>query len=121
MLSEQEKSHWVKGILAGKRIFVKRGKEGSSLIGTLVTVDFDLAQGESLLGGITSLDDLTPPSQYHFLEQSVFLVTDYRVHKEFKERVVAILDGRYPVSIYRLRNYRTGQPFKVVETELQLI
>lgn len=116
MLTEQMKDQLVCDSLAGKRSFLKSGTQGDSIIGSLVTVDLTLAEGDTLLGGIVSLDDLTPASRSHFIGQSVFIVTFCRVHAG---KTVLVLDGRYPVSIYRVRDYRTAEPLRKYDLCLQ--
>lgn len=118
MFIEREKSQWLQGILSGKLKYTKRGQVTDLLVGKVVKVDFGLAEGDTLLGGIVSLDDLMPLSRKHFEEQEAFIITDHRTVKGY---TVVILDSRYPVSLYRLRDYLTNEPLALIQLNLQLV
>lgn len=104
--STKEKKAWVEDIRTGKRQYTKKGMEGNPLIGRLVTVDFHRPfDHPDLLGGIASIDGVPADSKDHFIRQKFFIITRTQSagHASY-----AVLDGVYPISIYRLRDERTG-------------
>lgn len=106
VLSTKENTDWHEEVHSVTKQFTKRGMIGNNLIGRLVTVDFHRPfEQKNLLSGIASIEEVPEDSKNHFMAQKFFIIT--RIHKEGYASY-AVLDGLYPVSLYRLRDERTG-------------